>query len=246
MLGDHALGEDLQPRVHKLRMIVPKDKDGPADKDQQELLLRARLLTDEDISFMSNHPIHAILHVCQASRAQYLLRTGATFAFETFVNFNTDTIHLPYSLYMRTSGPETPVMKFLRDNSVHFIQRLAMPRNLLYFIPLRENFLQGLSLLRTAMPLCDEVLLVFFDEYDKGRGFDETWNLKERLVKFSARQQRNHSTVRMMRIKCRSLRRTETIIGAVPINYQYASWECGTTEIVEEVRASPELIMWTS
>jgi len=102
-IWEHTMASDLKPRVH--------------------------CVMERKSEFVSNQSISPLLHVCARSRQLYLSKTCALPAFQTYINFELDTIYL-FEGYDTSSGDVTRFCKFLKSSPAEYIRKLAMSKEL--------------------------------------------------------------------------------------------------------------------
>jgi hypothetical protein len=112
----YTFESEIQPRVHCIRQLCAGDQD-----DHQHI-------------FHSNQPVSLITQVCQESRNFYISKTKTKFAFETFINFDTDTIY-----YYNKEPTRDEWVRFLEYEDTLLIRNLAMVDHVFCNLPRPEE-----------------------------------------------------------------------------------------------------------
>jgi 2EXR family len=195
-----AFASHQQPRVHCVDVRILDDCDHKA-------------------IFMSNHPVHPILHTNHESRSLYLFKTQTTFAFETYINFSTDIIYIP-DFAERCST----FCKFLDWEESRQIQKLAMRKDFFCEIPLPGHM---------SMTHCEMVdhlwdwkqMIVVFEDY---RSVEEAWGDVGMVFReFSAREKRKRAERSYSRQQCKVLNEMMQSLGQESMDYWFGQFESG-------------------
>jgi 2EXR family len=161
-IWEFAFASHTQPRIHCVDMSKSNG--------------------DREGTFISNHPISPILHTNHESRSHYLLKTQLMFAFETYINFDTDIVYIP-----DFADREFHFRKFLDFEDSRKIQRLALRKNFFCDIPLPGHFSSSHLEMMDCLWDWNQMIIIFEDE----RLGEEVW--KDTTVvfrEFSAREKR--------------------------------------------------------
>jgi hypothetical protein len=195
-----ALASHLQPRIHCVDVRISDDYDHKA-------------------IFISNHPVHPILHTNHEARTLYLSKTQTTFAFETYINFFTDIIYIP-----DFAERHSTFRKFVDWEESQQIQKLAMRKDFFSDIPLPGHM---------SMAHCQMVdhlwdwtqMIVVFEDY---RSVEEAWGDVEMVFReFSAREKRKRAERSYSRQQCKVLNDMMKALGENTMDYRFGQFESG-------------------
>ncbi|KAE9364815.1 hypothetical protein N431DRAFT_389147 [Stipitochalara longipes BDJ] len=167
---------DTQPRVHCVDIVN-------SDTNRE--------------SFISNQPVSSILHANHESRSHYFRNTQLTFAFRTYLNFETDIFYIPDFDDRESSFP-----KFLDFPHSQKIQKLALRKDFFCDIPLPGHFSIKHVAILDLLSDWKQLLIVFEDE----RLGEEIWKDTSVVFKeFTAREKRKRAERSYARQYCKTL-----------------------------------------
>lgn len=193
-----AFASHLQPRVHCIDVRISDNYDHKA-------------------IFISNHPISPILHANHESRSLYLFETRTTFAFETYINFNTDIIYIPDFAERRST-----FRNFLDWEESRQIQKLALRKDFFCDIPLPGHM---------SMAHCEMIdhlwdwkqMIVVFEDY---RSEEEVWGDVDMVFReFSARKKRARAERSYSRQQCKVLNMMMKTLGEETMDFRFGQFE---------------------
>jgi len=159
-----SFAPDTQPRVHCIKIVN-------SDTDRE--------------NFISNQLVSPILHANHESRSHYLSNIQSVFAFDTYINFDTDIVYIPYIDHRILEFG-----KFLEFNDTKMIQKLAMRKDLFCNIPLPGHFAQKHVAMMQSLYAWKEMTIVFEDRRQPARAWKDT---AVTFKEFSARQKRQRA-----------------------------------------------------
>lgn len=167
-IWDHAMASHIRPRVH--------------------------IIVEINSNFISNQPISPLLHACAESRN--LVSPHFMIAYQTYVNFDIDTIYLP------TLRPHEPFLRFLECDSTKYLQTLAISKDLCCNIPLPGHFSTNHLKMQACMPVWRETLVIFDGDQ---LSLDTLLHPSVVFRELSARDQRRSAAVAYARVVVRLL-----------------------------------------
>ncbi|KAE8449658.1 hypothetical protein EG329_007988 [Mollisiaceae sp. DMI_Dod_QoI] len=219
-IWDYTFEDHRRERVHCIDISKPHRKYYDQTSESSSIAPGP----DRNPTFISNQPIHPILHTCHESRQRYISRTSSELAFGTYINFNFDIVYIPYLPHTDTT------FHLLRAfQACAKIQRLAMSHRLYCHLPNDEEKHMSTQHIEMQedMPEWRETLIVFEDE----ERFDEFWTDKIRgFVELSARQKRLNCARGYARQYTKTLNSMiETMADMEPMKYRFV--EPGRNEV---------------
>ena len=194
----YASASHTKPRIHCLKIVDSRSSRGA--------------------SFISNQPVSPILHANHESRSCYHFETHPTFAFETYINFDTDIVYIP-----GFGNGHSVFRKFLYLKDVAKIQKLAM-RKTSFSIPRERPYFSNQLEMRKYFPDWRQVILIFDDQ----RPEEEIW--KDTSVTFrelSAKEKRKPAERSHIRGHCRVMNNMMAQMKEETVDYRFGCLERG-------------------
>jgi len=202
-IWEFTFASHTQPRVHYVRI--------------------ANLSGDRDVTFISNQPVSPILHTNHESRSHYFLKTLSTFAFETYINFDTDIVYIPDFEERRLSFRE-----FLDFKDSQKIQKLALRKNFFCDIPLPGHFSSKHLEMTDSLWDWNQMLVIFEDK----RPAIEVWKDTSMVFReFSAREKRATAERSYARQQCKVLNGMLEGIDEETMDFRFGQFESRLDDI---------------
>ncbi|PMD29578.1 hypothetical protein L207DRAFT_520865 [Hyaloscypha variabilis F] len=204
----YAFASDTQPRIHCIDIVN-------AGSDRE--------------TFISNQPVSSILHANHESRSHYFRNTDLQFAFETFLNFDTDIFYIA-----DFADRESSFRKFLNFDDADGIQKLAMRKDSFCDIPLTGHFSSKHAEMLYNLSGWKEMFVVFEDE----RPWEEVWKDTSVVFRdFTAREKRKRAERSYTRKWCKTLNEFMESYDEPAIKFRFGRLERGE-DCVDPVEAS--------
>lgn len=113
----------------------------------------------EDGEFGSNQPVSILLGICADSRSFYFQQSKAIYAFNTYINFESDTIYLRESDDCNLRKLDFALLEFLKSLDIGKIERLAVSEGVTETGPT-----EVLEAIGGYMPECRGIEIVIDDQ----------------------------------------------------------------------------------
>jgi hypothetical protein len=189
-----AFASHTKPRVHCVNLQISK-----SSPDRE--------------TFISNHAISPILHVNRESRSYYFHKTQLTFAFETYINLDSDIVYIP-----ELQDDEADFRKFLDFKDSRKVQKLALRKDFFNDIPIPGQFPTSYLGMRRFLSEWKQIVIIFEDELPWG----EVWtDLTVKFKEFSSREKRKKAERSYTRKNCQVLNGMMEEYGEEPMDFRF-------------------------